>query len=63
MIAGYSEYEYERMSMADKNGLIRDKIDELVDLILLRDLNNVGLPWPGDVEIASKLRKLKENFK
>lgn len=49
--------------ISEKNKIIREKFDELIQLILTHDLNNVGMPWPGDVHRANILKGLKEAYK
>lgn len=49
-------------TIANKSKIICEKLDELIELLLSHDLNNVGMPWPGDVHRAGVLRKIKEDY-
>lgn len=35
-------------------------LDESAKMIEGRDRNNLGVPWPGDVKMADKIRRLRE---
>lgn len=50
------------LSMKEKRKLIRKKLDEAINLVLQYDTNNVGMPWPGDIDRAKVLREIKEYY-
>lgn len=54
--------DFDNLSFSEKRKIIHQKLDELSDLMISYDTNNVGLPWPEHVRLASLLRNMKDQF-